>query len=187
MMGGVRGLPLCLGAIGACGPASQAPDAGFDSGFRLEAGGFDAGDPDACTARMPGDPGIVLGGGEVEWDEWADGDPVSFFHGPQDGYHFYGSVKEQSIDTSDVAIVAFAAFDGEDQINDGLGVYARPGTWVNLGDGWRTTVGYYVVLNVEDPEEVDGRSLCVILRVTDAAHAEFQDRRTITLSYAGDM
>jgi hypothetical protein len=168
----------------ACDPPKKEP-LEFDAGFHVDAGDFDAGP--GCFAHPETVPGIVFGTGEVEFDETADGDLVPFYHGPQDGYHFYGAVREKDIDISDRAIVAFAVFDGDEQINDGLGVYARPATWTPAGDGWRATFGYIVWMKyIDGPEDVDGHSLCVVTRVTDASNVEYTDERTIQLSFDGD-
>lgn len=167
-----------------CGPKKADP-LPFDAGFHHDAGRFDAG-PD-CTAHEPTVPGIVFGTGELAFHETSDDDEVPFYHGPQDGFHFYGAVKEKDIDTSDAAIVAFATFDAGEQINDGLGVYARPATWVNEDDGWTSTFGYVVWMqSVVEESDVDGHSICVVTRVTDAAGAEYTDERTIRLAFDGD-
>lgn len=184
MIEGVRLACFVSLAVG-CGPPKEPVP--FDSGFHLDAGDFDAGDPAACTAREPGDPGIVFGSGEAEWLEVEDGDDIPFVHGPQGLHHFYGSVRERNIDTSDAAIVAFAVFDGKEQINDGLGVYARPGTWTPSGDGWRATLGYVVEMNVEEAVQIDGHTVCVVVRVKDASDVEYLDERTIRLFFDGEM
>ncbi|MCI0636667.1 MAG: hypothetical protein L0206_22525 [Actinobacteria bacterium] len=175
---------LVLAAASCQGEPAQVP---FDAGFHIDAGDFDSGCAKKCVAHVPGDPGVAFGSGEIEWDEVADGDPVSFWHGPQDGYHFNGSVKERNIDTSAESIVAYAVFDGGEQINDGLGVYARADEWFAIEDGWRARVGYYVIMNIEGPDEVDGHEVCVVLRLTDASGAEYMDERTISLAFAGDQ
>ncbi len=114
---------------------------------------------DATYPTEAGDPTVVLGTGQENWEDIPPSGLVQLIHGPQGGYHVFGRVRLRNF-TPDV-YVSFRVTpeDGGALINSEEPVHRvdRRGL-VQVGDGYESSAPELVILTqIDEPAQVVGQ------------------------------
>lgn len=142
----------------------------------------------ACGAKEPrpdaGPPSVEIGTGESQFEPIRDGDELFIVQGPQDGYHFFGSLLAHNLEFGDSAnlmdsdnpTTTFEVFQGTQRV-DASGSTYRQGLAVD--DGTAQMTGRTVFLDIEDDSELDGVSLRFVVSIEDAYGVRVSDERQV--------
>ena len=151
--------------------------AGTLLGFACSGGG-DASSPDA------GPPTLELGTGQRSFEALANGDMIQIVQGPQDGYHFFGSLRATNLNAGDSEDLAspdnptttFEVYVGTDRIDAMAAIYTQG---LEADGGSSLMLGRTVILDIEDDSELDGISVRFLVRVQDVDGIMLSDERTL--------
>lgn len=149
--------------------------------------------PPACTSGgpipCPTDAAEVeIGTGASDWIPLEDGETLSFFHGPQGGYHVYGSQRARGIEPGDLADPYSAdnprvSFEVEVEDVVVAQFVDQPRALTPGADGWSFYVGQTVVFTDSDPTGFDGAAARFRTGVEDRCGAAAEDARDVLLHY----
>lgn len=146
--------------------------------------------PGACDGL--GAPSVTVGTGLDVFTPFEDGADLSFWHGPQGGWHVYGSAQVRGLfvpDTLDYAdpdnlLVDFAVTDAA---GASLAGYAGlPRLFTPDAEGVPTILGERLILSIMDPADVEGDTVTVAVTVTDACGTTVSDARSGVLHLSAD-
>ena len=143
--------------------------------------------PDPC---LPGR--MEVGSGSFSFQEIGTGhDEVDLIHGPQGGYHVFGSlrVKDVALDPSVSVLFGFRAPDACDDLmlpEAKTPISIGQDAFRNAGDGWRAAYGYLVILDTTAPLDLDGRRFILSAELTDAAGTLYRNEVEVLVRYTGD-
>ena len=128
----------------------------------------------SCADRTPS---LIIGTGEFEWQDLADGDSLVMVHGPQGGWHLLGSILLQN--TADIVEVEFLVTDIASNVVISSNFYR-----IKLLDGGECAgvypgmYGYINVTPLQDgeldtpPELLGGNLLRIDMRANDCSEAD---------------
>ncbi len=172
-------------------------DADRDGGFASD-GGMEAGcegvDGGACSLQSdPGLPGCMeVGSGSFSFQALSAGnEEVELIHGPQGGYHVFGSVKVKSV-ALDPGVSVLFHFRPAEACDDIMLPEAKTtidiaaDAFRNAGDGWRAAYGFLVILDTTTPDDLNGRRFVLGAEMTDAAGDVYRDQAEVQVAWAGD-
>ncbi len=123
---------------------------------------------------------LGLGTGLTRWRALAEGDPIELVAGPQGGWHVDVSVRGAGVESEGLRLDYYAidaesgdelSFVTSSQLTEG-GVLPADEGWFRLGDR--------VVFDIDGPEDVVGRDVCLIVEISGAAW-EDEDQRCVTI------
>lgn len=146
--------------------------------------------PGACDGL--GTPSVTVGTGLDVFTPYEDGASLPFWHGPQGGWHVYGSVQVHGLfvpDTLDYAdpdnlIVDFVVTDAA---GASLAGYAGlPRLFTPDPEGVPQLLGERLILSIMAPEDVEGDTVTVEVTVTDACGTVVTDARSGVLHLSAD-
>lgn len=169
--------------------ASSAGDAGLDGSCVPpgDAGASCALVPDPC---LPGR--MEVGSGSFSFQELGAGhDEVDLIHGPQGGYHVFGSLRVRGV-ALDPSVSVLFGFRSPDACDDLMlpeartPISIRQDAFRNAGDGWRAAYGYLVILDTTAPLELDGHRFILSAELTDDAGTVYRNEAEVLVRYAGD-
>lgn len=145
----------------------------------------------ACVAApgdsdsVEGDPAVMLGAGEWEWEDI--GDTVNVIRGPQGGYHLLGSVRARGLVAGDPDNLGEPTnptthfeviYEGEDLIISSDYVQ---GLDPSPSSEWRHEMtGRFAILGIDSDKELDGEEVLFSVTVTDVEGVSLSDERTVT-------
>ncbi len=139
----------------------------------------------ACTGpNLDEDPLVILGTGEVGWEDLEDGDSVSLVSGLQGGQHIWGAVRVAGIDWLDVDLT-FRVHDLSDSeltpptlLNPELNPCEtdEPGCELGMGE----IVG--ITILVEDPSSILGHDVILIVEASDDGGRSASDEFTTVVN-----
>jgi hypothetical protein len=136
------------------------------------------------------EPAVTLGTGTDAFEPLADGAPLSFYLGPQGGYHVFASLRATDLPPGD-PLDPFGAGSPvvslEVSVDDArIGGYAQlPRLFVAGADGVEL-VGQLLVLEVPDPPSLDGTAATLSTEVRHPCGRVATDARDVVLSlYTG--
>ena len=140
-----------------------------------------AGEP----ASEPVEPGVRLGTGEIEFEPLEDGDDLVVIFGPQGGYHVLGSFQGAGFEAGDPhdlsdpsnPIVRFELWDGARQ----LAPFASFQQGLDEEDGVMEMLGRFVLLAIDDDDEIVGGQARFTVVVEDASGTLWEDDKTVNL------
>ena len=128
-----------------------------------------------------------LGTGVSLFEALNEGDTVYIVHGPQGGFHVFGSVRVKGIEPGDRMDLGsaknpstdFQVFRDAERIDAGvasftLGLDPVPGT------NFYEIIGRFVILNISSQAELDGLSIRVSVTVKDVNGQSAHDEKTLT-------
>ncbi|MEQ1503574.1 MAG: hypothetical protein ABMB14_15155 [Myxococcota bacterium] len=131
---------------------------------------------------------VEVGTGTAGFEPVADGGPVSFFQGPQGGYHVFVSLRAVGIDPGDAAdpfgpdsptVTLSVTADG-----DVVGQIADQPRLFEDGPDGALLIGEQVVLEVLDPPSLDGAAATLSGEVTDRCGRTGANERAVRLALA---
>ncbi len=146
--------------------------------------------PGACDGL--GTPSVTVGTGLDVFTPYEDGADLPFWHGPQGGWHVYGSVQVAGLfvpTTRDYAdpdnlIVSFAITDAA---GASLAGYADlPRLFTPDAHGVPTLLGERLILSIMDPADVEGATVTVTATVSDACGSTVSDGQSGVLHLSAD-
>jgi len=163
----VAALALLLAGCGADDPG------GTDAG----PAGFDAGDAT---------PTVELGTGETEFEPLTDGQDLLYIRGPQNGFHFFGSMRVSGVDPGNPDDLSdprnptteFRVYRGADRIDLMASRYTQ-GLDPAMGADGHAMIGRLVILDNDEVATLEGEMVRIELTVTDADGTSLSDERTI--------
>ncbi|MEQ1569597.1 MAG: hypothetical protein ABMA64_28430 [Myxococcota bacterium] len=133
---------------------------------------------------------VEVGTGNDAFVSLAEGADLPFYHGPQGGYHVYGSLTSAGFDPGD----PLYPFDPANPritflLGSGDVVLAsfedQPRALVPAGDG-AELFGQVVVIGVDDPPSLDGTEATLAVTVVDRCGREATDTRGVVLRLQPD-
>jgi hypothetical protein len=151
-------------------------------------------EPEGCElVTDPCLPGLLeVGSGAFGFQEIVAGaEEVELVHGPQGGYHVFGSVKvrDVALDPGVSLLFFFRPFDRCDDImlaEARSAIDVAEASFRNAGDGFRAAYGYLVILDTSAPEEIDGRRFVLGVELTDAEGSVYRDETEVVVSWPGE-
>ena len=132
------------------------------------------------------EPEIVLGTGEVEWEEL--GDDISVIMGPQGGYHILGSVRARGIlagdpenlgDPNNPTTHFEVLHEGIDLVISSDYVQGLAATPSSVEHWDVEMIGRFAILGIDSDQSLDGESLLFRVSVSTADGVELSDERTL--------
>lgn len=131
-----------------------------------------------------GPPTIELGSGQIEFESLVDGDSIFIVQGPQDGYHFFGSLRATNVNAGDVSSLGapdnptttFEIHVGTDQVDAKASTYMQG---LELSERGAEMVGRTVILDIQDDSELDGATVRFVVRVDDVDGVSVSDERSL--------
>jgi hypothetical protein len=138
----------------------------------------------ALTEADAGPPTVELGSGEREFEELRDGNNILIVQGPQDGYHFFGSLRATNINAGDSEDLTdsqnptstFEVFMGGTRVDAMASTYKQGLRVSSLG---AQMIGRNVILDIQDDSELDGATVRFVVRVDDVDGVSVSDERTL--------
>lgn len=132
-----------------------------------------------------GPPTIAIGTGEREFEELRDGNNILVVQGPQDGYHFFGSLRATNVNAGDSEdltspdnpTTTFGIFVGMQQVN-----FTEASTYtqgLRVSSRGAEMIGRNVILDIQDDSELDGVEVRFTVRVDDVDGVSVSDERTL--------
>jgi len=160
-------LALLVVACGEEGPA------GTDAG----PAGFDAGDAP---------PMVELGTGETEFVPLTEGQELEYIRGPQNGFHFFGSMRVSGVDPGNPDDLSdprnptteFQVFRGAERVDLMASRYVQGLDPATGADG-HAMIGRLVILDNDEVPTLEGEMVRITVTVTDADGTSVSDERTI--------
>ena len=139
----------------------------------------------SCSEPAPGDSGVAswleLGTGETEFVPLDDGDEVPLVYGPQGGWHVDATARFGGIELEG-AWLTYEALDPEDGaiLNYPYEAELHPSLLQEIEGGW-LRVGDRAVFAIDSDEEVLGRTMDLVVTLTDAGGQVLGDEREIVV------
>ncbi len=131
-----------------------------------------------------GPPTVELGSGDREFQALTDGDTILIVQGPQDGYHFFGSLRATNFNAGDSEnlgspqnpTTTFEAFVGTARVDAQASTY-KQGLKISSQGG--EMIGRNVILDIQDDSELAGVEVRFLVRVDDVDGVSVSDERTL--------
>lgn len=131
-----------------------------------------------------GPPTVELGSGDREFEELRDGNTILIVQGPQDGYHFFGSLRATNVNAGDSEDLTdpgnptstFEVFVGTDRVDAMASMYTQG---LRVSSRGAEMIGRNVILDILDDSELDGVTVRFLVRVDDIDGVSVSDERTL--------
>ena len=131
-----------------------------------------------------GPPTVAIGTGDREFEELRDGNNILIVQGPQDGYHFFGSLRATNVNAGDSEDLTsddnptstFEVFVGSDRVDAMASMYTQG---LRLSSRGAEMIGRNVILDIQDDSELDGIEVRFVVRVEDVDGVSVSDERTL--------
>lgn len=117
---------------------------------------------------------LELGTGSRTFAPLADGDEVPIIHGPQGGWHLWGSLRVQGLQPKRLAVTFDVSLEGPPAL--GLSSNSYTLDLVKSGSAWQWSG---LLGLVPDPVPVDGRVVVLSMAVTDTNGVTLHDTRRV--------
>jgi hypothetical protein len=179
---------------GADGDADADGDGDADAGLVADASCGPGADAGACSLVADPDlPGCMeVGSGSFSFQPLTPGnEAVEVIHGPQGGYHVFGSLRVRDVALEPGVSVLFH-FRPAEACDDIMLPEAKTpidiaaDAFRNAGDGWRAAYGFLVILDTTTPDDLNGRRFVLGAEMTDAAGDVYRGESEVVAEWAGD-
>ena len=136
------------------------------------------------TVADAGPPTVELGSGDREFEELRDGNTILIVQGPQDGYHFFGSLRATNVNAGDSEDLTdptnptstFEVFVGTDRVDAMASMYTQG---LRVSERGAEMIGRNVILDIQDDSELDGVTVRFLVSVDDIDGVSVSDERTL--------
>lgn len=136
------------------------------------------------TPADAGPPTALLGSGDRDFEALTNGDTILIVQGPQDGYHFFGSVVATNINAGDSKNLAsadnptttFEVFMGAQRVDAMASNYTQGLKVTNRG---AEMIGRNVILDIQDDSELDGAQVRFVVTIDDVDGVSVSDERNL--------
>ena len=131
-----------------------------------------------------GPPTVEIGTGEREFEELRDGNTILIVQGPQDGYHFFGSLRATNVNAGDKEdltspdnpTTTFEIFVGDNRVDAMASTYTQG---LRVSSRGAEMIGRNVILDIEDDSELDGVEVRFSVQLDDVDGVSVSDERTL--------
>jgi hypothetical protein len=145
---------------------------------------FACGDDGGAVNADAGPPTIEIGTGQRDFESLQEGDSIFIVQGPQDGYHFFGSLRATNVNAGDAKDLSapenptttFEVFVGTDRFDAMASTYVQG---LKVETTGAEMIGRNVILNIEDDSELDGATVRFVVSVMDVDGVLVTDERTL--------
>lgn len=134
---------------------------------------------------------LEVGTGTGEWTDLREGDLLEIRHGPQGGYHVFGSVRARGVDPGDPEVpytldnphITLQLWVEDDSV---AAFVDQPRALEPAPDGWFTYLAQSVVFTSQDPPTLAGLTGRFEATVADRCQNQAADATMVVLDYGED-
>ena len=139
---------------------------------------------DSLAPADAGPPTIEIGSGDREFESLAEGETILIVQGPQNGYHFLGSVRATNINAGDPKdlgspqnpTTSFEVFVGTSRVDAMASTYKQG---LKISENGAEMIGRNVILDIQVDDELDGMQVRFVVRIDDVDGVSISDERIL--------